>query len=134
MLRFARTAAVLAFALGVVDCGPRNAAHPAPEASIGPGIGLGTIVAVRPAAAPTLAADGINPRASIISAIGGAGSAAADPPDPAPAVEFIVHEDSGQTISVVQTNGLNLQPGERVAITGGAHARLARAVPPLPGS
>ena len=40
------------------------------------------------------------------------------------AVEFIIQEDSGQTISVVQSNEENFRPGDRVVLTRGARTRL----------
>ena len=42
-------------------------------------------------------------------------------------VEFIIREDSGQTISVVQSNEENFRPGERVVLTRGSRTRLGRA-------
>ena len=39
----------------------------------------------------------------------------------------LIREDSGQTISVVQTNEEGFQAGERVVLTRGARTRIARA-------
>ncbi len=70
-------------------------------------------------------------RGSLLGAIGGAllgglGGAAVDSVmnSPAHAVEFIIKQDDGQTISVVQSNESRLLPGERVAIIHGDHTRL----------
>lgn len=41
--------------------------------------------------------------------------------------EFIVREDDGTTISIVQDNGLGLHAGDRVGIVRGERARLTRA-------
>ena len=43
-----------------------------------------------------------------------------------PAMEFIIREDGGRTISVVQTDADGFRPGEHVALTGGARTRIAR--------
>ena len=42
------------------------------------------------------------------------------------AVEFLIKVDGGQTISVIQTNEDNFRAGERVTISQGSRARLAR--------
>ena len=74
-------------------------------------------------------------RAGIIGAVGGAilgglaGSAAEKSLSGGNAVEFIIREDNGQTISVVQTNEENFQSGERVILSRGARTRIARAAP-----
>ncbi len=71
----------------------------------------GTILVVRKAeAAP-----------GVLAAIGQA--AATDDP----ATEFIVREDDGQVISVVQPGGAGLGPGARVVILHGTATRLAAA-------
>jgi outer membrane lipoprotein SlyB len=44
-------------------------------------------------------------------------------------VEFIVREDNGNTVSVVQVNGDNLRPGDRVVLRRSAHIRVVRAPP-----
>lgn len=74
-------------------------------------------------------------RSNILGAIGGAivgglaGHAIEQGASTGTAVEFIIREDNGQTISVVQTNEENLRPGERVVLTRGARTRIARAAP-----
>jgi outer membrane lipoprotein SlyB len=103
----------------------------------------GTIVAMRPLAAQARNAGGASflgasaVRTTILGAIGGgvAGGAAASQIDDGRAVEFIIRQDDGETVSIVQANEDNFRLGERVAIARGARARLARgAPPPLPGS
>jgi outer membrane lipoprotein SlyB len=44
-----------------------------------------------------------------------------------PATEFIIREDDGETVSVVQASGARLKPGERVMIIHGSETRLAAA-------
>lgn len=74
-------------------------------------------------------------RAHVLGAVGGAiigglaGSAIEQGASVGYAVEFIIREDSGQTISVVQTNEEDFQPGERVLLTRGARTRLSRVAP-----
>ncbi len=76
---------------------------------------------------------GGDPRSNIIGAIGGAiigglaGAAVEGSASRGNAVEFIIREDSGQTIAVVQTNEEQFRPGERVVLTRGARTRIARA-------
>jgi outer membrane lipoprotein SlyB len=72
-------------------------------------------------------------RSNILGAIGGAvlggvvGSAIEGSVSQSQAVEFIIREDSGQTISVVQTNEEDFRPGDRVTLTRGARTRIGRA-------
>lgn len=77
----------------------------------------GVVVTVRPVplAAQTRAAR-----------TGSAGLPRAEPGSPA-AFEFILREDSGQTVSVVQPNEEGLRPGERAVLSMGARTRLSRA-------
>lgn len=63
---------------------------------------------------------------AILGAVGG-GLAGGAPPDSATAFEFIIRQDNGQTVSVVQTNEEGLRPGERVALSMGTRTRLTRA-------
>lgn len=78
---------------------------------------------------------GRDPRANVLGAIGGAllgglaGSAVENSASSGVAVEFIIREDNGHTISVVQTNEDQFRPGERVVLTRGARTRIARAAP-----
>lgn len=51
------------------------------------------------------------------------------------AMQFIIRQDRGDDITVVQTNEIGLRPGDRVAISHGDRIRLARAdnvAPPPP--
>lgn len=83
---------------------------------------------------------GSDVRGNILGAIGGAiiggvaGNAAEARIGQTRTVEIIIREDAGGTISVVQPNEQNFQPGERVVITNGATTRLARGAPPAPGT
>jgi len=76
-----------------------------------------------------------DPRAGILGAVGGAilggvaGTAAEKSLSSGQAVEFIIREDNGQTISVVQTNEDNFHPGERIVLSRGARTHIARAAP-----
>ena len=78
---------------------------------------------------------GRDPRANILGAVAGAivggvaGSAAEGSLSQGTAVEFVIREDNGRTITVVQTNEDNFQPGERVVLSRGARTRIARAAP-----
>lgn len=72
-------------------------------------------------------------RMNALGAIGGAivggiaGTAVENSASSGNAVEFIIREDSGNTIAVVQTNEENFRPGDRVILTRGARTRIARA-------
>ncbi len=57
-----------------------------------------------------------------------AGTLGASGGPPAASTEFIVREDSGGTISVVQVNQENFRPGDRVGLTRGARTSLVRLV------
>jgi outer membrane lipoprotein SlyB len=134
-------------------CAPRNTNTTYTSADIGRSaeVSYGVIVAMRPvtiqggrsgvgtfggAAAGATAGSfiGGDPRAHILGAIGGAiigglaGTAIEGSATTGQAVEFIIREDSGQTISVVQTNEEGFQPSERVVLTRGARTRIARVV------
>ena len=139
--------------LGMGACAPRNTNTTYTGADIGRSaqVSYGVIVSMRPvtiqggqsgvgtfggAAAGATAGSfiGGDPRMRILGAIGGAiigglaGSAAEGSLSTGQAVEFIIREDSGQTISVVQTNEDSFQPNERVVLTRGARTRIARVV------
>jgi outer membrane lipoprotein SlyB len=70
-------------------------------------------------------------RGNILGAIGGAllgglaGNVAESSLNKGEAIEFIIRQDDGSTISVVQTNENNFRPGQRVAIIRGERTRLA---------
>ena len=96
------------------------------------GSGVGTLAG---AAAGGVAGSfiGGGARTNLIGAIGGAliggiaGTAIEGSASQGQAAEFIIREDSGQTISVVQTNEENFRPGDRIVLTRGARTRIARA-------
>ena len=158
--RAALVATVLATLLGVAACAPQNTNTTYSGQDIGrtASVSFGTIVSMRPVAVEGggtglgaiggAAAGGVagsfignnDVRGNILGAIGGAivggvvGSAVEGGLSQGQAVEFIIRDDSGQTISVVQTNEERFQVGERVIITRGARTRLARGAPPSPGA
>ncbi len=80
----------------------------------------GVIVSVRPVPDQ---AGGSSVRGSILMAVGSAGP----PSGTGQACEFIIRDDSGRPLSVVQSNADGLRPGERVVIATGDRARLSRA-------
>jgi outer membrane lipoprotein SlyB len=131
-------AAVVVTLLGVAACAPTNTKTTYPAADIGRtrSGSCGVILSMRPVTVPgeqTVGYVGSNDvRADILRAIGGAtvtgmaGTAAGQATTTGTAMEFIIREDSGQIISVVQTNGENFRPGERLLLTRGARTRIAR--------
>lgn len=72
-------------------------------------------------------------RANILGAILGgvagavAGNAVEKSAGTGQAMEFIIREDDGRTVSVVQTNGEGFRPGDRVVLTRGARTHIAHA-------
>jgi outer membrane lipoprotein SlyB len=128
MMRFALALAAL---LGVSACAP-SAGKPAATGeaiSRASPISHGVVVSRRPigavASTGTLAG-GKDVRGSILGAVGGGLPGGADPASP-PVFEFIVREDNGQTVSVVQADEGQLRPGERVVLSMGGRTRLSRA-------
>ncbi len=144
----------LSMVIGLAACAPANTNSTYSTADIGrtANISYGVIVSMRTvqvqnqgtgvgtlggAAAGAAAGSfiGGDPRSNIIGAIGGAivggiaGTAIEKGVSGGTAVEFIIREDSGQTISVVQTNEDQFRPGERVVLTRGARTRIGRAAP-----
>lgn len=94
--------------LAVAGCAGRGAA---PNAAAVPVHGqTATIVAIRPAS-PALSA-------AVLAALGGAGVAQA----PSTASEFVLRDDTGRTVTVMQVNQDRLRPGEHVRLG----ARLLR--------
>ncbi|HUC18905.1 MAG TPA: hypothetical protein VMA37_14590 [Acetobacteraceae bacterium] len=92
---------------GCASSRPRSAADSVPPANVI----YGTILVARRAeAAP-----------GVLAALGAA------PGADNPATEFIVREDNGQVISVVEPGGSGLMPGERVMIHQGPETTLAAA-------
>ncbi|MBC7634445.1 MAG: hypothetical protein H7251_02460 [Acetobacteraceae bacterium] len=95
------------------------------------GPGVGTLAGV---AAGGIAGSfiGGGARSNLLGAIGGAvlggvvGNAIEGGVSQGEAVEFIIREESGQTISVVQTNEEDLRPGDQVIMTRGARTRIGR--------
>ena len=144
--------ALLGAVLALGACAPRNTNTTYTGADIGRSaqVSYGVVVSMRPvtiqsgqsgvgtfggAAAGATAGSfiGGDPRMRILGAIGGAivgglaGSAAEGALSTGQAVEFIIREDTGQTVSVVQTNEENFRPNERIVLTRGARTRIARA-------
>jgi outer membrane lipoprotein SlyB len=144
--------AVLAGVLGLAACAPTNTNTTYTGADIGrtASVSYGQIISMRGvtvqgngggvgtlggAAVGGVAGSfiGGDPRTNVLGAIGGAivgglaGNAIEKSANTGNAVEFIIREDNGQTISVVQTNEENFRPGERVVLTRGARTRIARA-------
>lgn len=83
---------------------------------------------------------GSDVRGNILGAVGGAilggiaGNVAENQLGRGNAVEFVIRQDDGQTVSVVQSNELQLAINERVAVTRGVRTRLARLPTPPPGA
>lgn len=146
-------AAALTAVLGVAACAPQYTNSTYTGADIGrtATVTYGTIVSMRPvtvqggppggAGVGTLggaALGGVagsfiggDPRSNILGAVGGAiigglaGNAIEGGMSRGNAVEFIIREDNGQTISVVQTNEEHFREGDRVVLTRGARTRIA---------
>jgi len=105
--RLAAIAAVLATAgCATVGPGPSPTAPPLTA-------GTGTVLTVRPIVADWT--DGGAWRAAMLD--GAVASPAAPRPPGAALAEFIIREDTGATISIVQTNTDGLRRGGRVQIT-----------------
>jgi outer membrane lipoprotein SlyB len=72
-------------------------------------------------------------RANILGAVAGglvgavAGNAVEKSVNTGDAVEFIIRQDDGSTVSVVQTNEDGFRPGDRVVLTRGARTHIAHA-------
>jgi outer membrane lipoprotein SlyB len=116
---FAGVVAMLGL-LGVAACAPTNPAPTGADTVRTQNLGYGVIVSMR----PITVSGAIH--ANAVGAFGGPMAGGIEGPPTAAAIEFIVREDSGDTISVVQTNEANLRPGERVGLTGGPHTRVIR--------
>lgn len=143
--------------LGMTACAPTNTNTSFSAGSIGSAasVSRGTIVSMRVVqiqgnsgigvgTAAGAVAGGVagsfiggDPRSNILAGLAGAvvggiaGTAIERGVTQGQAVEFIINEDTGGTISVVQTNELNFVPGERVVIVRGDRTRLSR---PAPGT
>lgn len=143
-----------AFALlaAVPACAPANTGSTVPAYALGSAasVSFGTIVGSRPvqvaggntgvgavggAVAGGVAGSFIGGdwRSNALAGLGGAligglaGSAIERGVSSGTAIEFIVREDQGGDIAVVQTNEEALQVGDRVVITRGDRVRLSRA-------
>ena len=121
-----RLALALVALLGVSACAPDivSGAYPG-AAGAAKRLSYGVVVSRRPIAVTGEGPDaaGRDVRGAILGAVGGpAGEEAGKP-----AFEFIVREDGGQTVSVVQTNEAGLRPGDRVVLSMGTRTRLSRA-------
>jgi hypothetical protein len=110
MPRIARLAALIV--LNVSACAPaRTDVIPAAAPARGPN---GVIVTIRPMTATSNAVLAVLNEGTAVRT----GRLEAE-------TEFIIREDGGRTISVVQTDADGLKAGERVALTGGARTRIA---------
>ena len=138
---------ILYLAVGLAACAPTPIDTPiaAPDIGRTRNLSYGVIVALRnievrnqtgigtAGGAATGRLVGGDPRSNIIGAIAGAiiggvaGTALEKTVNAGNAVEFIIREDNGQTISVVQINEDALRPGERIIVSRGARTRLQRA-------
>jgi len=152
--RLLRALAVLAvIGGGLAACAPANTNTTYSSAAVGRSavVTRGTIVSMRDvqvsgSSGPGLgtviggAAGGVagsfiggDPRSNILGAIGGAligglaGTAVQNQTSRGIATEFIIQEDGGGTIAVVQTNEERFVPGERVLLIRGDRTRIARA-------
>ena len=113
--------AALAIMLGLAACVPDRQAPVTPIAASIAASRYGVIIAMRQPFADNAVRD------SILGAIGGAKAAGAGSPGAgAGAVEFIIRDDAGQTLSVVQPDTMHFRTGERVVLAGGEHTRIAR--------
>lgn len=144
--------AVLSLAIVLPACGPANTGSTVSARALGGAahVSYGTIVGSRPvqvsgtqsgvgtlggAAAGGIAGSFIGGdwRSNALAGIGGAiigglaGSAIERGVTSGTAIEFIVREDRGGDIAVVQTNEEGLQVGDRVVIARGDRVRLSRA-------
>ncbi len=154
--RPAPTALVLALlAAGMAGCAPTNTNTTVSAGSIGSvaQVRFGTIVGMQPVqvagsrsglgaavggvaggvAGSTIGGDW---RARTLASVGGAllgagaGALAERGLTQGQAVEFTIRPDSpGPDFTVIQTNELGLQPGERVAVSFGDRARINRVAP-----
>jgi outer membrane lipoprotein SlyB len=151
-------AAALALLAAVPACAPANTGSTVPAGALGgaASVSFGTIVGSRPvqvqggsgvgtvggAVAGGVAGSFIGGdwRSNALAGLGGAllgglaGAAAERGITGGTAIEFIVREDRGGDIAVLQTNEEGLQVGDRVVITRGDRVRLSRAAGNAPGA
>lgn len=105
-------------------CGQRLPAPPKQAADTMPGRGV--IVAVRPVTFPQAAAPDPqrpDPRRNVLALL-----SAAPPATGRMADEFIVREDGGRILSIVQPPMPGLQPGRPVTVQRGARTRILPAL------
>lgn len=144
--------AALVLVTGVAACAPSQTGSTVSARSLGSAahVSYGTIVGSRPvhvagsgggigtvggAVAGGIAGSfiGGDTRSNLLAGLGGAllgglaGSAVESGVTGGTAIEFIVREDRGGDIAVVQTNEGGLQVGDRVVISRGDRVRLSRA-------
>jgi outer membrane lipoprotein SlyB len=155
MPRFSPLAAALALAAltGLAACAPQRTGETFTRNQMGQAasVSFGTVVAMRPvqvqgssgvgttagAVAGGVAGSFIGGdwRSNVLAGIGGAivggvaGSAIERGATQGQAVEFVIREDRGSDIAVVQTNEEALQVGERVMVSRGSMTRVTRASP-----
>ncbi len=106
----------LALLLAVAGCAT-VAPVPPPPASASAG-GVGRVLAVRPIDGAAI--DDAAWRAALLD--GASDPAGPVPQAPASLAEFIVREDAGAIVSIVQSNAAGLRAGDRVVITHPATA------------
>jgi outer membrane lipoprotein SlyB len=121
-MRFTGCVYLLA-SLGLAGCAQvvTSAADPAAAGARAAPSSLGTILSMRPV---TLRSDRAPWHVALLAAASGT-TQAGDDIGRKP-TEFIVRTDGGATISVVQTNELGLQPGDRIIILHDDHTHIAR--------
>lgn len=113
--RRARRVAGLAALCGLLAACGDHAAPPAPLAQpLAGGHGqYGTVIAIRPIAATAA-------RHPVLAALGSRSANAAA------ASEFVLRDDIGRTVSVVQDSRAGLRVGDAVQLIGQGHTRLVR--------
>jgi outer membrane lipoprotein SlyB len=152
--------AALALVGALPGCAPTQTGNTVSARSLGSAahVSYGTIVGSRPVqvqggtglgAAGGAVAGGIagsfiggDVRSNVLAGLGGAligglaGAAVEGGLSSGTAIEFVVREDRGGDIAVVQTNEAGLQVGDRVVISRGDRVRLSRAAggPPPPAA
>jgi outer membrane lipoprotein SlyB len=103
---------------GLASCG--TGSPPVPPAGAAAGraapVTYGVVVTIRPLPAP-------GDRTGTILGAVGSGPAPGQPAS----FEFILREDDGRTLSVVQTNAEGLRPGERIVVSMGERTLVGRA-------
>jgi outer membrane lipoprotein SlyB len=151
MLRLAAISLVLA--TGLAACAPQNTGNTISQGQLGQAssVSFGTVVAMRPVTVQGTSGVGTTAgavaggvagsfiggdwRSNVLAGLGGAivgglaGNAIERGVTQGQAVEFVIREDRGSDIAVVQTNEEGLQVGERVMVARGGTTRISRAAP-----